>query len=42
MRSSKLPFSRPAGLGLESELEPHPMKLKHVVESQQFTVPLLM
>jgi aspartate carbamoyltransferase catalytic subunit len=42
MRSSKLPFSRPANLGLESEIEPRPMKLKHVVESQQFTVPLLM
>jgi len=42
MRSSKLPFSRPAGLGLESEVEPASMKLKHVVESQQFTVPLLM
>jgi aspartate carbamoyltransferase catalytic subunit len=27
---------------LQSDLEPDPMKLKHVVESQQFTVPLLM
>ena len=27
---------------LQSDMEPDPMKLKHVVESQQFTVPLLM
>ena len=27
---------------LQSDMEPDPMKLKHLVESQQFTVPLLM
>jgi aspartate carbamoyltransferase catalytic subunit len=42
MRSSKLPFRGNANLGLESETELRPMRLKHVVESQQFTVPLLM
>lgn len=42
MRASRLSSPRPPGLGLESDTESRPMKLKHVVESQQFTVPLLM
>lgn len=42
MRSTKLPFFPPVGLGLGSEVEPAGLKLRHVVESQQFTVPLLM
>jgi aspartate carbamoyltransferase catalytic subunit len=42
MRLTRLSSFRPNALGLESETESRPMKLKHVVESQQFTVPLLM
>ena len=40
MRSTKLSFPQASGLEPESALGS--MKLKHVVESQQFTVPLLM
>ncbi len=42
MRSSRLSSPPSSSLELGSETEPRPMKLKHVVESQQFTVPLLM
>ena len=42
MCAIKPSLSRPSELGPDSDSEPRRMKLKHVVESQQFTVPLLM
>jgi aspartate carbamoyltransferase catalytic subunit len=43
MRATNPASFKPADLQrLQSDPEPDPMKLKHVVESQQFTVPLLM
>jgi len=43
MRISNSASAKAADLQrLQSGMEPDPMKLKHVVESQQFTVPLLM
>jgi len=43
MRISNSASAKAADLQrLQSDMEPDPMKLKHVVESQQFTVPLLM